>query len=81
MMSDATEAASRSLKEHTEEAITQLVDKIIDSQVAEGCFKECPITFRDIATAKQVLIERLKAIYHARVAYPEKDVPADDNKQ
>lgn len=81
MMSDATEAASRSLKEHTEEAITQLVDRIIDSQVAEGCFKECPITFRDIATAKQVLIERLKAIYHARVAYPEKDVPADDNKQ
>lgn len=70
MMADAVEAASRSLKEYTEETISQLVDNIIDSQVEAGYFKECPITFRDIAQAKQVLIERLKAIYHTRVKYP-----------
>ena len=34
-------------------------------------FKECPITFRDIAYAKTVLIEKLKTIYHTRVNYPE----------
>ena len=52
MMADAVEAASRSLPEYTEESISNLVDKIIDSQVTEGYFKECPITFKDIATGR-----------------------------
>ena len=71
MMADAVEAASRSLNEYTEESISALVNKIIDSQVADGCFQDCPITFKDIATAKRVLIERLKTMYHTRIQYPE----------
>ena len=71
MMCDATEAASRSLSEYTEESINQLVDRIIDSQVAEGFFSECSITFKDIAIAKAVLKEKLKTIYHTRISYPE----------
>ena len=71
MMADAVEAASRSLPEYTEESISSLVDKIIDSQVAEGYFKECPITFKDIATIKSVFKEKLKTIYHTRISYPE----------
>ncbi|MBR6191932.1 MAG: HDIG domain-containing protein [Prevotella sp.] len=71
MMADAVEAASRSLSKYDEESIAALVNKIVDSQVAEGFFNECPITFRDIATAKRILIERLGAIYHPRIQYPE----------
>lgn len=71
MMCDSVEAASRSLKEYTEESITQLVNRIVDSQLAEGHFKECPITFRDIADAKRTLIDSLKTIYHTRISYPE----------
>ena len=71
MIADGVEAASRSLPEYTEEAIAALVNKIVDGDVAEGYFRECPITFRDIALAKLVLIERLKAIYHTRISYPE----------
>ena len=71
MLADGVEAASRSLPEYTEESISALVNKIIDGDVAEGFFKECPITFRDISLAKVVLIERLKAIYHTRISYPE----------
>lgn len=70
MMADTVEAASRSLKEYTEESISTLTNKLIDSQVADGFFWECPITFRDIALAKSVLIERLKSIYHTRISYP-----------
>jgi hypothetical protein len=70
MMSDAVEAASRSLTEYTEESISTLVNKIIDTQVNDGYFRDCPITFRDIKLAKQVLIERLKGIYHTRISYP-----------
>ena len=71
MMADSVEAASRSLPEYTEESISNLVDKIIDSQVQEGYFKECPITFKDIATIKAVFKEKLKTIYHTRISYPE----------
>ena len=71
MMADATEAASRSLPEYTEESISALVDKIIDSQVADGFFRECAITFKDIETSKAVLKEKLKTIYHTRISYPE----------
>lgn len=71
MMADAVEAASRSLKVHSHEAITNLVDKIIDGQVAEGMFRNAPITFRDIQTVKKTFIDRLSTIYHTRIAYPE----------
>lgn len=70
MMADTCEAASHSLPDYTEESISDLVNKLIDQQVADGFFKECRITFYDIAIAKQVLIERLKAIYHTRIQYP-----------
>ena len=70
MMADTVEAASRSLNEYTEESISTLTNKLIDNQVADGFFRECPITFRDIALAKSVLIERLKSIYHTRISYP-----------
>ena len=71
MMADTVEAASRSLPDYTEKTIRELVNRLIDSQVEEGYFKECPITFRDIAYAKTVLIEKLKTIYHTRLSYPE----------
>lgn len=71
MMADTVEAASRSLPEYTEESISNLVNRLIDQQVSEGYFVYCPITFHDIAVAKQVLTERLKSIYHTRTSYPE----------
>ncbi len=82
MMADSVEAASRSLTEYNDENIRNLVNRIIDSQVSEGFFTECPITFLDIATAKRVLIERLKNIYHTRIQYPElrKDAEASQTE-
>ena len=71
MMSDTVEAASRSLQEYTEESISELVNRLIDGQVADGNFTDCPITFRDITAAKTVLIERLKSMYHTRIQYPQ----------
>ena len=71
MMADTVEAASRSLPDYTEQSIRELVNRLIDGQVAEGYFRECPITFRDIQYAKTVLIEKLKTIYHTRISYPE----------
>lgn len=71
MMADSVEAASRSLPEYTEESISNLVDKIIDLQVEEGYFRECPITFKDIEVVKCVFKEKLRTVYHTRISYPE----------
>ncbi len=76
MMADAIEASSRSLKEYTEETINNLINSIIDSQVREGYFNECPITFASISQAKSVFREKLKTIYHTRISYPEMESKA-----
>ena len=71
MMADAVEAASRSLKNFTDEEIERLVENIIESQIDENQFVNAPITFREITQVKDVFKQRLKNIYHARVEYPE----------
>lgn len=73
MMADSVEAASRSLSSHTPEEIAALVDKIIDTQVAEGLHAESPVSFRDIRVIKDAFVKRLRTIYHARIVYPEAD--------
>ena len=81
MMADACEAATKSLNDHSEEAITAMVNKIIDGQVTEGLLREAPISFRDVETVKSLFIERLRTAYHARVSYPSEvkpDVAASD---
>jgi membrane-associated HD superfamily phosphohydrolase len=78
MMADTAEAASRSLKEYTSEGIADLVNRLIDKQVSDRFYTECPITFRDISLAKMVIIERLKAIYHTRISYPELNKEAEE---
>ncbi len=71
MMADSVEAASRSLKEHTVDGISNLVNKIIDTQIADGLLKNAPLTFRDVESVKRVFIEKLKIMYHTRITYPD----------
>ena len=70
MMCDAVEAASRSLKDKTEESLNKLVDNIIDGQIKANQFDNTDITFRDISLAKKVLKKKLISIYHVRIEYP-----------
>ncbi len=79
MMADTVEAASRSLKEYTEESISHLVDKLVDSQMHDGLLRNAPITFRDIEIAKNIFKEKLMTIYHSRIAYPELSKEAEKN--
>lgn len=79
MMADAIEAASRSLKDYSPQSINALVDKIIDSQMADGLYNESPINFRDINVIKDTFKKRLATIYHSRIEYPE--INKRDNTQ
>ncbi|MDC0014329.1 HDIG domain-containing protein, partial [Flavobacteriaceae bacterium] len=71
MMSDAVEAASKSLKEPSIELLEGFVSKIINQQMDEDQFVNSNITFAEIETVKKVLINKLVNIYHLRVEYPE----------
>lgn len=70
MMADSVEAASRSLPTYSKESISELVERIINSQMDEGQFEDADITFKDIKKVKEVFKARLNTIYHARIAYP-----------
>jgi len=71
MMSDAVEAASRSIKNPDGENISALVDTIIQSQIDENQYDNANITFRDINVAKKIFKKRLMSIYHVRIEYPD----------
>lgn len=70
MMADAVEAASRSLTDHSEAAITALVNRLVDQQVAEGYHSDSPMSFRNVGLIKDTFIKRLRSMYHGRVSYP-----------
>ena len=70
MMADAIEATSRSMKNFSDAAIDELVERIINSQIDERQFDNSPITFREIEESKEVFKRKLKSIYHARIEYP-----------
>ncbi|MBL4746506.1 MAG: HDIG domain-containing protein [Flavobacteriaceae bacterium] len=71
MMCDASEAASKSIKEPTAELFDNLIDKIISKQMDDGQFINADITFKELLTVKKVLKKKLKNIYHLRIEYPE----------
>jgi len=70
MIADAIEARSRSLSEFTEKAITEAVNQMIDSQIADGQFAETPLSFKDVEDMRKVFISRLIAMNHHRISYP-----------
>ena len=71
MMADAIEARSHSLSDFTEDNITQMVNDMIDQQVADGQFAETPLSFKDLEDIRHVFTARLIAINHRRIRYPE----------
>lgn len=71
MMCDAAEAASKSIKNPTAQLINNLIDKIIDKQMADNQFLNSDITFREIKVIKKIIKKKLMNIYHLRVEYPE----------
>jgi hypothetical protein len=71
MMADSVEAASRSLKIYDAESLEKLVDRVIDSQIAQGQFSNADITFKNITTIKKIFKKKLQNIYHLRIEYPQ----------
>ncbi|MDF0718073.1 HDIG domain-containing protein [Muricauda sp. 334s03] len=71
MMSDAVEAASKSLKNPTYAIIDEFVEKIVKGQMQANQYLNANITLKEIEMVKKVLKLKLTNIYHLRVEYPE----------
>jgi len=70
MMADSVEAASRSLRNHHEKDLNNLVESIINNHLKDGQFNEADITLKEIETVKTIFKKRLRNIYHMRIEYP-----------
>ena len=72
MMADAVEAASRTLKDYSEESISALVEQIMTNRFDDSQLAEADISIRDINSVKESFKRYLQQIYHARIAYPKR---------
>jgi len=81
MMADAVEATSRSLKDYSESAISELVNRIVDGQIADGLLADTPLTFKDINVIKSTFTEKLINMFHSRISYPELEDKQGDTEE
>ncbi len=71
MLADSVEAASKSIKDLSEQNIDDLVEKIFNQKIEQEQLVHCDITFKEITVIKKLFKKMLKSIYHARIAYPQ----------
>ncbi len=72
MFCDAVEAASRALKDYSQENISALVDRIVDGKISDGQLVDADISLREIAVIKETMKTYIQQMYHSRVAYPKR---------
>ena len=75
MICDGIEAASRSIDEINEEALTKLVNELITERAEDGQFDECQLTFEELGKVKTTLVKTLLLSHHVRIKYPKKEKP------
>lgn len=71
MIADSVEAASRSIKDMSHDAINDLVDNIIYYQMINEQYNNSNITLKDIGVVKEIFKRKLMNIYHVRIEYPD----------
>jgi len=70
MIADSIEAATRSLKDTSQESLEKLVDTLVDQKLSDNQFQNANITFKEIKIAKDIIKNSLRSIYHQRIEYP-----------
>lgn len=76
MLCDSVEAASRSLKDYSKESISELVDRIVDGKADSGQLSESEVTIKEFNIIKETMKSYLQQMYHSRVQYPKRRMPA-----
>ena len=76
MICDSIEAASRSIDEISEAALTEMVTRVVSEKAEDGQFDECQLTFEELGRVKKALVRTLLISHHVRVKYPRKERPS-----
>ena len=74
MLSDSIEAASRTLRDYSQESISALVDRIFAYKIEDGQLEQADITLKEIDSIKIVMQTYLGQMYHERIKYPKRKI-------
>jgi hypothetical protein len=70
LVTDAVEAASRSLEDPTRRKFEKMVRLILVKRIVDGQFAECDLSSRDLSKIVRTLVDALEASFHSRIRYP-----------
>ena len=70
-LADKVEAACRSIQHPTPERVRKMIQRIVNSTLADGQLEQCPLTGKEIYTITGVFQDVILAIHHQRIEYPE----------
>ena len=70
MIADSVEAASRTLKDYSQQTIETLVENIIADKNQDNQFADCDLTVQELKLVKRSLVVGVASMYHTRVEYP-----------
>lgn len=79
MIVDASEAASRSLKDRSPKAVEELVTSIVEERLDMDQFADCDITMRELTIVSHTVAVALSGVYHNRIAYPKLKISKKGN--
>lgn len=71
MLADSTEAACKSLKNPTEEELSNLINKVFNGKLTGGQLTSSRLSFQELETCRTVFRNILKSVHHVRIAYPD----------
>ncbi len=70
MLSDAVEAAVRSIPSPTKNKIEEMVNKIIKGRLNDGQLDNSDLTLKDLEKIRKAFLKVFSGIYHERIEYP-----------
>ena len=74
LLSDTIEAAVRSMKDPTPDAIEEFIIKLVRGKLQDGQLSNSPLTLKDLDAICNAATTVLNGVYHERIEYP--DPPA-----
>lgn len=81
MLADTVEAAVRSMKDPTPNAIEKFIERLIRGKLEDGQLTESPILICDLDDIVDAFTSVLKGVFHERIEYPKMTVQAQEAMQ
>lgn len=80
MIADAVESASRTLRDHSQEELEEMINKLISERLNDGQLSDSPLTLQDLKTIAATFSRVLRAAHHQRIKYHENIIEELENK-